>query len=160
MLQHHHAWQKHSSSQQPKKCSQPQHILSSSHVKPFQLQQSPPQLADGTKAAQPAPATTPELSPNEFNAEDWISSKVLTHSHSSAEPSSDPDEGLSGGSERPWEGQSFGKTIASGLRGDNKETDRLSGGQYANRAAFGGTISKPCSLQGDNSETKRSSGGQ
>ena len=96
VLQHHHSWQKHSTSQQPRKCSQPQHIPSSPHVRPFQLQQSQPQPADGTKAAQPAPATTPELSPNEFNARDWLSSKVLTHKQSIAQPSNDSDERPSG----------------------------------------------------------------
>ena len=96
VLQHHHAWQKHSSSQQPKKCSQPQHILSSSYVRPFQLQQNQLQPADGTKAAQPAPATTPELSPNEFNARDWLSSKVLIHKQSIAQSSNDSDERPSG----------------------------------------------------------------
>ena len=65
VLQHHHAWPKHSSSQQLKKCSQPQHIHSSSYVRPFQLQQNQLQPADGTKAVQPAPATTPELSSNQ-----------------------------------------------------------------------------------------------
>ena len=96
VLQHHHSRQKHSTSQQLRKCSQPQHILSSSHVRPFQQQQSPPQLADGTKAAQPAPATTPELSPNEFNARDWLSSKVLIHKQSIAQSSNDSDERPSG----------------------------------------------------------------
>ena len=96
VLQHHHSWQKHSTSQQLRKCSQPQHILSSCHVRPFQLQQSQPQLADGTKAAQPAPATTPELRPNEFNARDWLSSKVLIHKQSIAQSSNDSDERPSG----------------------------------------------------------------
>ena len=60
VLQHHHSWQKHSTSQQPAKCSQPQHIPSSPHVRPFQLQQSQPQPADGTKAAQPARQPRPQ----------------------------------------------------------------------------------------------------
>ena len=41
--------------------------------------------------------------------------------------------------------------------GDNKETERPAGGQYANRAAFGGTIRKPRGLRGDNTQTERPS---
>ena len=96
VLQHHHAWPKHSSSQQVKKCSQPQHIHSSSYVRPFQLQQNQLQPADGTKAVQPAPATTPELSSNQFNARHWLSSKVLIHKQSIAQSSNDSDERPSG----------------------------------------------------------------
>ena len=39
-LQLHHSCQNHSTSQQPAQCSQPQHIPSGPHVRPFQLQQS------------------------------------------------------------------------------------------------------------------------
>ena len=60
VLQLHHSCQNHSTSQQPAQCSQPQHIPSGPHVRPFQLQQSQPQLADGTKAAQPARQPGPQ----------------------------------------------------------------------------------------------------
>ena len=96
VLQHHHAWPKHSSSQQVKKCSQPQHIHSSSYVRPFQLQQNQLQPADGTKAVQPAPATTPELSSNQFNARHWLSSKVLILSGPSRSPAMIQTSGLRG----------------------------------------------------------------
>ena len=60
VLQLHHSCQHHGTSQQPAQCSQPQHIPSGPHVRPFQLQQSQPQLADGTKAAQPARQPGPQ----------------------------------------------------------------------------------------------------
>ena len=60
VLQLHHSCPNHSTSQQPAQCSQPQHIPSGPHVRPFQLQQSQPQLADGTKAAQPARQPGPQ----------------------------------------------------------------------------------------------------
>ena len=60
VLQLHHSCQNHSTSQQPAQCSQPQHIPSGPHVRPFQLQQSQSQLADGTKAAQPARQPGPQ----------------------------------------------------------------------------------------------------
>ena len=49
VLQLHHSCQNHSTSQQPAQCSQPQHIPSGPHVRPFQLQQSQPQLAEGQR---------------------------------------------------------------------------------------------------------------
>ena len=52
-----------------------------------------------------ATATTPELSPNEFNAQDWLSSKVLILSSPSRSPA---------------------MIQTSGLRGDYTETERPS----------------------------------